>query len=227
MVTIFDPRRVASLPGLGSRLVRLLDDGGLVSRYSAKIGSAAISTEQLESALFVFICSCARLRSLSSDSKVSQQAVEETVFAMLESVSNGNRLVRLGEWGLSDFEQSQVIIALETLFGPQVPLSDEDPPRATERFTVKFGELMTARVHVGTAALAKALKAASEKTTSAGDRWHFALTEISMDINRGLKGCPLTTLAANPALLSQWHDNAFFETSVVLLDYVARIHELI
>jgi len=216
MVTILDPRRVASLPGLGNRLVRLLDDGGLVSRYGAKIGSGTISTEQLEAALFVFICSCARLRSLSSDSKVSQQAVEETVFAMLESVSNGNRLVRLGEWGLS-----------ETLFGPQVPLSDEEPPRAIERFAVKFGELMTARVQVGTAALAKALKAASEKATSAGDRWHFALTEISMDINRGLKGCPLTTLAANPALLSQWHDNAFFETSVVLLDYVARIHELI
>jgi hypothetical protein len=56
-----------------------------------------------------------------------------------------------------------------------------------------------------------------EKTTSADDRWHLALTEISMDINRGLKGCPLTTLAADPAPLRQWHDTAFFGTSVILL----------
>ena len=54
-----------------------------------------------------------------------------------------------------------------------------------------------------------------------------ALTEVSMDINRGLQGCRLTMLAADPGLLSQWHDNAFFGTSLVLLDYVPRIHELI
>jgi hypothetical protein len=217
MVTILDPKRVANLPALGINLVRLLDDGGLVARYRAEIGSAAISTAQLEAALFVFICSCARLRSLSADSKVSLQRVEDIVFAMLESVCDGNRLVRIGEWGLSDFEQSQVIIALETLFGSEMSRSDEDLRRAIERFAVKFGELMTARVHVGTAALAKALKAVGEKTTSADDRWHLALTEISMDINRGLKGCPLTTLAADPAPLRQWHDTAFFGTSVILL----------
>ena len=98
MLTILDPRRVASLPGLGIALVRLLDDGGLVARYRAKIGSATINSAQLEAALFVFICSCARFRSLSGDSKVSLQRVEDTVFAMLESVCDGNRLVKVGEW---------------------------------------------------------------------------------------------------------------------------------
>lgn len=210
MLTILDPRRVASLPALGITLVRLLDDGGLVARYRAKVGSAAINTAQLEAALFVFICACARLRSVSADSKVSLQRVEDTVFAMLESVCDGNHLVKVGEWGLSDFEQSQVIIALETFFSSEMSRSDKDPHRAIERFAVEFGELMTARVHVGTATLAKALKAVSEKTTSAGDRWHLALTEISMDINRGLKGFRLTTLVADPALFRQSHDTAFF-----------------
>src|SRR6266850_2902064 len=135
MVTILDPKRVANLPALGINLVRLLDDGGLVARYRAEIGSAAISTAQLEAALFVFICSCARLRSLSADSKVSLQRVEDIVFAMLESVCDGNHLVRIGEWGLSDFEQSQVIIALETLFGSEMSRSDDDLRRAIERFS--------------------------------------------------------------------------------------------
>jgi len=77
------------------------------------------------------------------------------------------------------------------------------PQRAIERYTLKFGELITARVHIGTAALAKALKAVSGKVTSVSDQWHLALTEISMDINRGLQGCRLTMLAADPGLLSQ------------------------
>ena len=87
------------------------------------------------------------------------------------------------------------------------------PQRAIERYTLKFGELITARVHIGTAALAKALKAVSGKVTSVSDQWHLALTEISMDINRGLQGYRLTMLAADPSLLSQWHDKAFWGTS--------------
>src|SRR5207247_9670473 len=104
---------------------------------------------------------------------------------------------------------------------------DGDPQRAIERYTLKFGELITARVHIGTAALAKALKAVSGKVTSVSDQWHLALTEISMDINRGLQGCRLTMLAADHGLLRKWQDNAFFGTSLVLLDYVPRINELI
>jgi len=77
--------------------------------------SAAVIMEQLEAALFVFICSCARLRSLSPHSKLSQRTVEDTVFAMIEAVDDGNRLVAIGECGLSDFEQSQVVIALGRL----------------------------------------------------------------------------------------------------------------
>ncbi len=122
---------------------------------------------------------------------------------MIEAIDEGNRLVTIGSSGLSDFEQSQMIIALDTLFGLQIPLIDGDPQRAIERYTLKFGELITARVHIGTAALAKALKAVSGKVTSVSDQWHLALTEISMDINRGLQGCRLTMLAADPGLLSQ------------------------
>jgi len=109
----------------------------------------------------------------------------------------------------------------------QIPLIDGDLQSTIERYPLKFGELITARVHVGTAALAKALKAVSEKATDVGDQWHVALTEISMDINRGLQGCRLTMLAADPGLLNQWHNTAFFGTSLILLRYVARIHELI
>ena len=227
MVTILDPGRVARLPGVGIKLINLLDDGALVSQYRAKIDSGAVIVEQLEAALFVFICSCARLRSVSPHSKLSQRTVEDTVFAMIETVDNGNRLVAIGEWGLSDFEQSQMVSALNTLFGLQIPLIDGDPQEVIGRHALKFGELITARVHVGTAALAKALKAVSGKAKSVGDQWHLALTEISMDINRGLRGMPLAMLAADPPLLSQWHDTAFFGTSLVLLDCVARIHELV
>ena len=225
MVNILDARRVARLPRLGISLISLLDDGALVSQYRAKIDSAAVMMEQLEAALFVFICSCARLRSVSPHSKLSQRTVEDTVFAMIEAVDNGNSLVEIGEWGLSDFEQSQMVSALDMLFGLQIPIIDGDPQEAIGRYALKFGELITARVHVGTGALAKALKAVSGKTKSLGDRWHLALTEISMDINRGLRRMPLTMLAADPRLLSQWHDTAFFGTSLVLLDCVARIHE--
>jgi hypothetical protein len=227
MVTILNARRLTRLPELGVQLIKLLDNGGLVSAYRAKMDSAAVMMEQLEAALFVFICSCARLRSLSLQSKLSQRIIEDTVFAMIEAIDDGNRFVTIGECGLSDFEQSQVVIALDTLFGLQIPLIDGDPQSAIERYALKFGELITARVHVGTAALAKTLKAVSEKGVPAGDQWHVALTEISMDINRGLQGCRLTMLATDPSLLNQWHDNAFFGTSLVLLEYVARIHKLI
>jgi len=60
MVTILDARRVARLPALGIKLIRLLDDGDLVSHYRAKIDSAKVVMEQLEATLFVFVCSCAR-----------------------------------------------------------------------------------------------------------------------------------------------------------------------
>jgi len=36
---------------------------------------------------------------------------------MIEAIDEGNRLVTIGSSGLSDFEQSQMIIALDTLFG--------------------------------------------------------------------------------------------------------------
>src|SRR5712691_8169018 len=178
MVTILNARRVTRLPELGVQLIKLLDNGGLASAYRAKMDSAAVIMEQLEAALFVFICSCARLRSLSPHSKLSQRTVEDTVFAMIEAVDDGNRLVAIGECGLSDFEQSQVVIALGRLFGLQIPLIDGDLQSTIERYPLKFGELITARVHVGTAALAKALKAVSEKATDVGDQWHVALTEI-------------------------------------------------
>ena len=90
-----------------------------------------------------------------------------------------------------DFEQSQLVIALDTLFGLQIPLIDGDPQSAIERYALKFGELITARVHVETAALAKTLRAVSEKRVPVGDQCHVALTDISMDINRGLQGCRL------------------------------------
>ena len=132
---------------------------------------------------------------------------------MIEAVDDGNRLVTIGECGLSDFEQSQVVIALDTLFGLQIPLIGGDPQSTIERYALKFGELITARVHVGTAALAKALKAVSGKAMPVSNQWHLALTEVSMDINRGLQGYRLTMLAADPSLLSQWHDKAFWGTS--------------
>ena len=213
MVTILNARRVTRLPELGVQLIKLLANGGLVSAYRAKMDSAAGTMEQLEAALFVFICSCARLRSLSPRSKLSQRTVEDTVFAMIEAVDDGNRLVTIGECGLSDFEQSQVVIALDTLFGLQIPLIGGDPQSTIERYALKFGELITARVHVGTAALAKALKAVSGKAMPVSNQWHLALTEVSMDINRGLQGYRLTMLAADPSLLNQWHDKAFWGTS--------------
>ena len=46
---------------------------------------------------------------------------------MIEAIDEGNRLVTIGSSGLSDFEQSQMIIALDTLFGLQIPLIDGDP----------------------------------------------------------------------------------------------------
>ena len=100
-MTILNARRVTRLPELGTQLVKLLDSGGLVSAYRAKMNSAAVITEQLEAALFVFICSCARLRSMSPQSKLSQRTVEDTVFAMIEAVEDGNRLVAIGRCGLS------------------------------------------------------------------------------------------------------------------------------
>jgi hypothetical protein len=175
MVTILNARRVTRLPELGVQLIKLLDNGGLASAYRAKMDSAAVMMEQLEAALFVFICSCARLHSLSPRSKLSQRTVEDTVFAMIEAVDDGNRLVAIG---LSDFEQSQVVIALDRLFGLQIPLIDGDLQSTIKRYPLKFGELIIARVHVGTAALAMA-------------------------------------------------QQCFFGTSLVLLRYVARIHELI